>query len=223
MGTQPTRPTRVALVFSGGDPPRSTDLAGLPDDALVIAADSGLHHAVALGMRVDVVVGDLDSVDPDALAAAQTAGARVDRHPVDKDATDLELALATAQAEGATRVVVIGGHGGRLDHFLANALLLAAPEFAALEVEARFDGTRVIVVRDTIEVVGEPGDLLTLVPLGGPAHGVVTDALRFPLRAETLHPGSTRGVSNELTATTARVSLSDGVLLAILPTRKATQ
>ncbi len=178
-----------ALVFSGGDPPSGGDLAGLPDDVVVIAADAGLHHAVALGVHVDVVVGDLDSVDPAALATAEAAGTLVERHPVDKDATDLELALGAAVARGATHVVVVGGHGGRLDHFLANVLLLAAPEFASISMEARFADTTVLVVRDHVEIAGTPGDIVTLLPLGGPAHGVVTDELRYPLRGETLHPG----------------------------------
>jgi thiamine pyrophosphokinase len=210
----------VALVLTGGDPPDARDVDGLDDlaaDALVIAADSGLHHAQRLGLRVDVVVGDLDSVDPTALSDAEAAGATIEPHPTAKDRTDLELALAAARAGGAERVIVIGGAGGRLDHFLANALVLASDDFAALRVEARLGGSRVHVVRDRVQLVGEPGGLVTLLPLGGPAHGVVTGGLRFPLRGETLHPGTTRGVSNEIVAPVAHVSLTGGVLLAILP------
>jgi thiamine pyrophosphokinase len=72
-------------------------------------------------------------------------------------------------------------------------------------------------VRDVQELHGAVGELCTLLPLGGPAHGVRTENLRFPLSGETLRPGSTRGVSNELISTVARVSLDDGVLLVILP------
>jgi thiamine pyrophosphokinase len=207
----------LALVFTGGDPPTLHDQRDLTEPALVIAADAGLHHAQRLGYRVDVVVGDLDSADPAAVAAAEAAGATVERHPVAKDASDLELALAAALDRGCTEVVVLGGHGGRLDHFLANTLLLASPELAAVRVEARFDGATVLVVRDRIELHGAPGDLLTLLPLGGPANGVVTEGLRYPLRSETLHPGSTRGLSNELTEAAAVVTVADGVLLAVVP------
>ena len=207
----------LALVFTGGDPPTSHDQRDLADPALVIAADAGLHHAQRLGYRVDVVVGDLDSVDPAAVAVAEAAGAVIERHPAAKDASDLELALGAALERHATHVIVLGGHGGRLDHFLANTLLLASPDLAALTVEARFDGATVFVVRDRVELHGEPGDLVTLLPLGGPAHGVVTDGLRYPLRSETLHPGSTRGLSNELVDRAAVVTVDDGVLLAVLP------
>ena len=207
----------TALVFVGGDPPGAGALDGIGDDALVVAADSGLHHAVAAGRAVDLVVGDLDSVDPSALAAAEAAGAMVERHPADKDATDLELALLAARDRGCTRLVVVGGVGGRLDHFLANALALAADALAGAHVEARMGSGTVHVVRGSLELDGRGGELVTLLPVGGPVQGVRTEGLRYPLDGETLAPGSTRGVSNELERTPARVSLTAGVLLVVLP------
>ena len=99
----------------------------LPDTAIVVAADSGLHLAETLGLHVDRIVGDLDSADPDLVEAAVARGAVIERHPAEKDATDLELALDAAVREGAQRVVVVGGGGGRLDHFLANVLLITTP------------------------------------------------------------------------------------------------
>jgi thiamine pyrophosphokinase len=190
----------------------------VPRDAFVIAADSGLHHAQALGARVDVVVGDLDSVDPDRLARAVDAGARVEQHPADKDFTDLELAVRAAVSHGADDVLVVGGAGGRLDHFLANVLVLAADAFAGVRVQALVGEARITVVRDRAELRGAPGSLLTLLPVGGAANGVRTKGLRFPLAGETLSPGETRGVSNEFVEPAAVVELDDGVLLAVQPT-----
>jgi thiamine pyrophosphokinase len=212
----------TVLVFAGGDRPPSTALDGLLPADVVIAADSGLGHALALGCHVDLVVGDLDSAAPSDLERAAAAGSVIERHPVAKDATDLELALEAARAHGADHVVVIGGHGGRLDHFLANALVLTSPALAGMRVEARVGDADLVVVRDHAELQGRIGDLCSLLPVGGPARGVLTEGLRFPLHSEDLHPGSTRGVSNELVTTRAHVSLTHGVLLAVLPhTRKA--
>jgi thiamine pyrophosphokinase len=210
-------PVPTAIVFAGGDPPTRPAVQDLPAPALVLAADSGLDHAHALGIAVDVVVGDLDSVDPDVLEVARQAGAIVERHPAAKDATDLELALLAARDRGAAEILVVGGHGGRLDHFLANALLLAAPVFADLRIRARIGDAEITVVRDRAELTAAPGALCSLLPVGGPADGVRTEGLRFPLARETLLPGSTRGVSNEFVAATATVSLERGVLLAVLP------
>src|SRR4051794_27377042 len=108
----------IVVVFAGGDPIDLSVRSLLPQGARVVAADSGLHHAQELGVPVDIVVGDLDSVDEIRLARAVETGTVVERHPVDKDYTDLELALQVAGRLGATDVLVVGGAGGRLDHFL---------------------------------------------------------------------------------------------------------
>jgi thiamine pyrophosphokinase len=208
---------RHVVVFAGGDPVSRAVRAELPDDATVVAADSGLHHAQDLGVPVDIVVGDLDSVDEARLAAEVARGAEVERHPPDKDFTDLELALHVARRLEADRVLVVGGAGGRLDHFLANALVLASDDFAAMEISALIGEARVTVVRRRATLRGEPSSLLTLLPVGGRARGVRTKALRYPLVGEDLMPASTRGVSNEFLEPVAIVELDAGVLLAVQP------
>lgn len=207
----------TVVVFTGGDPVRNDLARFVPSDAFVVAADSGLHTALAFGQRVDVAVGDFDSASPDALAAASDAGTRIERHPRSKDQTDLELGLDRAIAQSPERIVVIGGYGGRLDHFLGNVLVLASDRYRESTVEAHLGDGRVYVVRDSIELNGRVGELLTLLPVHGAAHGVTTDGLRFPLTAETLEAGSTRGVSNEFVAPTASVRIDAGVVLAVAP------
>jgi len=209
-----------AVVFAGGDPPPPHVLDHLPGDARVVAADSGLVHALAAGLHVDLLVGDLDSTPPRMVIEALDAGTEVQRHPSSKDATDLELALDAASARGITDVLVLGIHGGRADHLLANALLLASPRFATMRVHAHLGNADVLVVRGgdaPAQLPGPAGRLCTLLPIGGPAEGVVTEGMRWPLRDETLPPGTSRGVSNEIDELPATVALRDGVLLAILP------
>lgn len=205
---------RNVLVFTGGG-----DAGPLPADdfELVIAADSGLALASSLGCPVDLVVGDMDSVDMTALDAAAAAGARVERHDRDKDRTDLELALDAARRHGASRVHVVGGAGGRLDHVLANALCLAAEEWSALEIRATYGRARVWVVRTAATMGGRPGELVSLVPVGGRATGVRTTGLRWRLGGDTLHPASGRGISNEFAAPRATVALDVGTLLVVAP------
>jgi thiamine pyrophosphokinase len=214
------RVTRAAIVLAGGDPVAPHVRAELTDDAVVIAADSGLHQAGPLGLQVDYVVGDLDSADPDAVVRAQAAGAVVERHPPDKDATDLELALDRARAAGAERITVVGGTGGRLDHFVANVMLLASARFADLEIDARLGDAYVVVAqgaRPPHVIVGAPGSLLTLLPAGGDAIGITTTGLQYPLDEATLRPGTTRGVSNVLVDAPGSVVLQQGTLLVIQP------
>jgi thiamine pyrophosphokinase len=203
----------VVVVAAGEGPVPLPDLG----DALVIAADGGLDWSRTLGLRPEIVVGDLDSVSADALAAAEGDGARVIRHPTAKDSTDLELALGEALALGARRVVVIAGGGGRLDHLLAVLLLLGGDALAEVEVDAVVGQALAYVVRGERRLHGRPGELLTLLALHGPAVGVTTEGLAYPLRGETLAPGSSRGVSNVFAGMEAYVTVERGVLLAIRP------
>jgi thiamine pyrophosphokinase len=206
----------VVVVASGPGPGLT-----LPRARHVVAADGGLLRARALGLEVDVVVGDLDSVTPDALADAESTGVRVVRYPQAKDATDLELALdeAVALCAGAAmpRVLAVASAEGRLDHLLSSLLLLGAERYAAVELDALVGDALVHVVRGERTLTGAPGELLTLLAVGDPATGVTTSGLEYPLRGETLEPGSTRGVSNVITETEASVTLTGGVLLAIRP------
>jgi len=213
----PTAPrSRRAIVFAGGESPLPSN-RGVLDGDIVIAADSGLETAVGLGISVDVVVGDMDSVSATSLEQAIAAGTIAERHATEKDATDLELALMRALAEGATDVVVVGGFGGRLDHLLANALLLAAAQLSSASITWYVGDTSVAVARPgaPVEVIGEPGDLLSILPIGGAGNGIRTEGLRWALTGDTLGPGSTKGVSNELTESRASIEVETGVLLVV--------
>jgi thiamine pyrophosphokinase len=205
-----------AVVFAGGDPVPDSVRQFLPQGALVVAADSGLDIARRLGVAVDLVVGDFDSADPASVAATVADGASLERHPVAKDATDLELALQAVLRLGRSPVLVVGGAGwDRLDHLLANLLLVASPRYAPLRLRWWVKGMEVTPVHDHLTIDGSPGDLVTLLAVGGPATGVITSGLRWPLRGETLAPGSTRGVSNEMKDSRATVSVGEGVVIAL--------
>lgn len=212
MGTE-----RTVVVVTGGDPLDGAIASLLPPTVAVVAADSGADHAAAIGLHVDLAVGDFDSVSPATLDRLTDAGATIERHPEAKDATDLELGLAAARRFDPTHVIVLGGHGGRVDHFIANALLLAAPAYADLRVTAMVGPARLAVVHDHVELGGQPGDIVTLLPVAGAAAGVRTRGLLYPLRGEVLAPGTTRGVSNELVEERATVALDRGVLLVVQP------
>jgi thiamine pyrophosphokinase len=205
-----------AIVLAHGDPVAAGSVT-LPGDALVIAADGGLSLAAALGLTPDVVVGDMDSVNPQDLERAERSGARIDVHPVDKDETDLELALAVALAAGAVDITIVGGVGGRLDHLLANTMLLSAASADGLTMRWLTGSEEVLPCfpNRPVGIDGHPGDLVSLIPIDGPVRGVRTSGLRWQLDGDELGRGSTRGVSNEMTASEAQVWVDDGGLLVV--------
>lgn len=182
---------------------------------LLIAADGGGNALYAAGITPHLVVGDLDSLDPAAARAFAAAGARIERAPVEKDETDLELALLRAIAAGAARIDILGALGGRWDQALANVALLALPELEGRRVRLLDSGQEAYLVRSAASIPGAAGDIVSLLPMGGAAHGVTTRNLKYPLYDATLRYERSRGVSNLITAAPAHVSLSAGMLLVV--------
>ena len=208
---------RTIVVVAGGE---HTEQALPPDVGLadiVIAADSGLDLAERLGLSVDLVVGDLDSVSQGALERATDAGIRIERHPIEKDLTDLELAIIASDLAEGDQLIALGGAGGRLDHLVANLAVLTGPLTAGTSVEAWLGATRVQVVRGSAVIEGSVGMTVSLCAWHGPARGVTTKGFRWELRDSTLDAGTALGTSNELTTDNATVSVESGAVTAIAP------
>lgn len=204
----------TVLIFAGGDSPTTGLAEEVPEADLVVAADSGYDVAVSQGFAVDVLIGDMDSI------AAQVIPAHVivERHPVDKDATDLELALRRVMVERPERIVIVGGAGGRFDHELAAAALLASDRWSATEeIDWVTDRGWSHVVRGRRIIHGDVGATISLIPMGGPALGVTTKGLKWNLAGASLDHGTTHGVSNEFVGPVADIKVNQGCLLAVIP------
>ncbi len=209
----------LVVVVTGGNPDRADRATAyaIPTGTPVVAADSGLERAREWGLDVTIAVGDFDSASPEAVSAAAASGTRIERHPAEKDATDLELALDAALELDPKRIVVVAVVGDRLDHLFSLFQLLGAPRYAGVELDADIGHARVHVVRSERVLSGQPGELLSLFALHGPAQGVRTEGLAYPLDGETLEPGSTRGVSNVFVEEIASITVEQGVVLAVRP------
>lgn len=207
---------RRAVIFANGEMPQ----AGLilpflrPDDAF-IAVDGGLRHLLNLYKIPLLLVGDLDSISPGEVNGIEAQGIEVRRYKVDKDETDLELALLAAVEKGFDEILLVAVLGGRLDQTLANLFLLTLPELAGLKVTIENGTEEIFLIRDTAEIYGKAGDVISLIPLNGVVVGVETRELKYPLRHETLLPEKTRGISNVMLTDQAGVSIKSGCLLCI--------
>jgi thiamine pyrophosphokinase len=206
----------VVVLAAGPDQDTAVEI---PPDARIVVADGGARLALQLGLTVDVAVGDFDSIAASDLETLERAGVRVVRHERAKDATDLELALALALDLGAGRILVVGSGSGRADHTFGQLQLLASDAYRDVEIDARLGSAVIHVVRGERALTGTPGELISLFAVHGPAEGVATEGLVYPLHGEALAPGSSRGVSNEFAAADARIELERGVLLAVRPSR----
>lgn len=192
--------------------------AGTP---LVIAADGGARRALDLGVTPDLVVGDGDSADAGTLERLRALGVPMDLVPADKDESDTELCVRAALDRDARAIRIVGALGGpRVEHSIANLLLLAHPMLDRVDVAivAPPSVIRRVGVADgpgAVTVHGTPGDHLSLMAVDTTVEGVTTRGLRYPLRDEPLLPGPARGLSNALLTTSARVTTRRGRLLVI--------
>jgi thiamine pyrophosphokinase len=211
-----------ALILADGTVEPAADLErawpGWSDGVdLVIAADGGARHAASLRRRIDLWVGDGDSIAPPELDRLAAAGVRIERSPTDKDETDAELAVLAAIRAGPTRITVLGALGGeRLDHELGNVWLLAHPGLQGRDVRLLGAATRIrLAGPGRIDLGGRAGDLVSLLPFGGDVLGITTEGLRYPLRDEPLRIGPSRGLSNVRTSAEAGLTIREGRLLVV--------
>lgn len=213
-------PQRHALIVNGGHEPDSRAASYIDAHHLLICADSGLEHALALGLTPHVVIGDMDSVHPRALEQAAALGADTVTAPADKDLTDTELAVEHALAAGADAITVWWGGGDRSDHVMGVVAACSSPGLDHLEFVHLWIGgdlLRVALPNRPVSIPAEPGRTVSLMPLAGPVEGVRTTGLRWRLDDDTLHAGRARGVSNVATDAVVTVSISSGRLGVITP------
>jgi len=209
MATSPIR----AVVIAGGD---IDTTPAIESDDLVIAADSGYDHAMSLGIQVDLLIGDLDSISPTGLDHARNHDVEIMEFPRDKDSTDLALALRAAVDRGATTVDIHGGEGGTIAHLLGVALSITHRDWEEIDVVWH---TGIGIIRPatrnrSTEASVEVGDTITIIPVGD-VRGVTTSGLRWHLESTSMENGTTLGISNEATATTVTVAVDEGALLVI--------
>jgi thiamine pyrophosphokinase len=208
------------IIFANGELPNLNNTrAILRDDDFIICADGGVRHASALDLKPDLIIGDMDSIDRALLQKLQDEDIPIELFPRDKDETDLELAIKFAIGLEPKKIVIVAALGGRIDHTLGNIALLTDSRLAKFDI--RFDdGTQeIFICIDQVEVHGNTGDIVSLIPWGKPVRQIQTRGLRWVLNDETLYPEKTRGISNEMLSNSAVVKIKSGNLL-VVHTRK---
>ncbi|HKI54043.1 MAG TPA: thiamine diphosphokinase [Anaerolineales bacterium] len=209
------------VIFANGELPDINKVhAILRDGDYIICADGGTRHASALGLRPDLVIGDMDSTDSEILQKLQSDDVPIELFPQDKNETDLELAIQHAVGRKPQEVLIVAALGGRLDQTLANITLLSDLQLSTFNVKLDDGVDEIFFCRNQVEVHGRSGDVVSLIPWQGASSGVQTENLKWALNSEILFPEKTRGISNEMIADVASIKILTGVLL-IVHTRKS--
>jgi thiamine pyrophosphokinase len=207
---------RAVIFVNGVIPDPSTVQRWVREGDDLIAADGGAHHAVAMGLRPRVVVGDLDSLEPALAEELAAQGVELEKHPAAKNKTDLELAIERAIRDGAQEILLLGALGGRLDQSLANVLLMALRDWpATIRLVDATEIATVIHGGEQMTLEASPGSTMSLLPLSAEVTGITYTGMLYPLNNATIFLGSTRGVSNEVVSHPATVYIESGIALVI--------
>ena len=207
-----------ALIISNGEIKDYGFYKGILEEAdIVICADGGANHAYRMKIKPFMIIGDFDSVDKEVLEFYQKQGVAVEKFPVMKDETDTQLALKRAIELGADEITFIGVIGDRFDHSYANLSLLLYSLKRGVKSRIINEKNEIYLIDHYIEVEGEKGQLLSLLPYSEKVEGIYTKGLFYPLSGESMEIENPYGISNVFIEKKASVRIEKGLLLVIKP------
>ncbi|HSM25649.1 MAG TPA: thiamine diphosphokinase [Anaerolineaceae bacterium] len=207
---------KTVILFANGEFEKSERIMEIiSQSALIVAIDGGVGHVIQLGLSPNIIIGDLDSVDQSDLATFEENGVDIKRYPTQKDETDLELAIEYVLDLGFDQVFICGASGGREDHFLGNILLISNPVFMNKDIKILTKKSEIFYCSKNQQINGNPGDLVSLIPISEKVTGINTKGLEFSLKNEELIRWTSRGISNVMVNDLAQVKYESGSLLCV--------
>jgi thiamine pyrophosphokinase len=202
-----------AVIVAAGGQVNEGVLSYLTGADIIIAADGGGEPLIRLGIIPEAIIGDFDSLSPETTAKLERLGSKLVRVESEKDETDTELAVRYALQLGADTITLLGVLGGRLDHSLANLILLARLARKQVRARAATAFLTVYAVTDELVVRGREGELVSVFPFQGSAAGVTEIGFKYLLRDAHLDPFAVVGISNVLAGPKGVIRVKKGVLL----------
>lgn len=204
-----------ACIFANGELDFQPSLAHNSGDCIscdyIIAADGGARHCRKLGIKPDLIVGDMDSID--SLTELALAGITKILLPKEKNITDTECAIDEALRRKFSQVTILGGVGGRIDHTIGNIALVA-----------KYTGKVALVTKEGLliglssshecKLNGPVGSIVSIVPWGENVK-VQTNGLKYPINNEVIKIGS-RGISNEISESSSSIYVTSGTILLFI-------
>ena len=208
------------VIFANGQLPAPEEALQHAQQAeLIIAVDGGARHCQKLNLLPHILLGDLDTISSTLLQQyIEETSVKIIRYPVEKDKTDLELAMDFAVGQEAAAITILGGLGPRWDMSIVNMLLLSAPQYSERDISLVDGDTRIIVLRNGIKhkLSATPGSTISLIPLADPAKGITLTGFKYPLSDQRIGYASTLGISNVFLKQEGKIYFKEGILLCII-------
>ncbi len=198
------------ILFTGGDAPEEYGAVReyIEDADILCAADSGIYHAKRYGLSPDFIVGDMDSlVSADDIMWFDKA--EVVKYSREKDFTDTELGFALLKKKGCDRIVIVGGGGGRTDHFIGIFSMFYRdihPDCWIMRKEIIFS------VDSRITLAAEIGDIISIFPVSSGVSEMISSGLKWSLDSLSWKIGD-GGISNTAVSEKVTVEMKSGRLI----------
>jgi thiamine pyrophosphokinase len=200
----------IALVANGAIDDPAIIKSEILNYERIIAVDGGLVSCDNMDIPPHLIIGDFDSISRD--LQAKYSRIQTLRFPVEKDQTDLELALREVFKPHIIKITIFGALGKRVDHTLYNLHLLRHfPEKVLIETEDEI----IFAIAKSTTIACQPGQTLSFIPLGGSVTGITTQGLKWELKEATFNK-TFMSMSNISLTNEVQVSFSSGDLLCCI-------
>lgn len=182
----------------------------------VICADGGLEKAEYLGLLPDVIIGDLDSVNTSVLKRYIEMNIEIIEYPSEKNYTDMDLAIQYAVEKGYKEIILIGASGSRIDHTMANILLVELYYKKGIKIKIVDNNNIVQMVTGKMEIEYKKNYFVSIIPTSDTIEGITLEGFKYPLNNVNVKRGSTLCISNQITEEKGIITLAKGNALVIL-------
>jgi len=185
------------------------------DADIVLCADGGANYALKMGIIPSYIIGDMDSINQEVKEYFAAHNVLTKTYSEHKDFTDLQLVLLLAEQLGAKEIVLLGSLGNRLDHTLSNiyaGIDLIKKGIKIMHYHPLYD---VYLINWELELVGNKGDIVSVLPLTDMAKGVWEKGFEYPLSDVILTKSNPYSISNVLTQDKGEISVREGILCVI--------
>jgi thiamine pyrophosphokinase len=174
-------------------------------DYFNLASDGGISNCERLGVKADLILGDLDSL------GAYAGETKVVQDP-DQDSTDFDKALAYLQKEGFKKIYVYFFSGNRFDHQLAGLSSLMSFKELDITIYSQNQIIELLPLKSSLKT--KPGELISIFPLVR-SEKIFFQGLKWNLNGQTMEPGGLISTSNEAISERVEIQYLSGCLVLI--------
>ena len=209
---------QTIFIISGGspvDPSFFTRQMKKAEKCLILCCDGGARHLLKSKITPDVIMGDMDSIRPAHLKKYSRQGIKIIRFPTNKDFTDTELALDYATSLKPEKIFIWCAFGGRIDHTLANIVLLVKGQKRGIETRLIDEYCELFLLDKETIFLTEKDKTVSLLALTPQVSGITLSGFVYPLKNGSLRMGESRGISNVIKDNRAKLKIDKGKLLVI--------